>query len=481
MSARDREPGCDDDEPMVALGDALAAVDAGRAEAASAAAAEVLRTARTPPQALDAERAVLGAMLLSAAAYDDAVGEGLAPEHFYRPQHAALFRVIEQLHATGSAVDAVTVVDTAHKSGVLAKIGGGAGVAALAALRPIEGHASAYARTIRDKAALRQLVEHATRIVEGAFAQRHADDLFDDAEQALFALSSSRKKSAKNDIADRRVITRQVADAIGSKAVRGLPTGFLDLDQGLLKRGLRPGTLTVVAGRPAMGKSVFGHQVARHLSDQGIPTAFFSLEMAPEEIIEREVAAEAALPQDTWAQHLGRGRLEAAFGVVDQRMMHLIHCPGARLGQLASQARRLVARDGVQLLVFDYLGLIGGSGDYRGQRVQEVGEVSRGLKALAGELMVPILCLAQLNRGVEGRVDKRPGLADLRDSGEIEQDCDNIAFLCRPEYYMKDNTPADKIGICEVLVEKQRNGPTGVCELLFEGALSRFRNLARGP
>jgi replicative DNA helicase len=239
------------------------------------------------------------------------------------------------------------------------------------------------------------------------------------------------------------------------------------------------GEVIIIAARPAMGKTALGHQIACHIADLGVPAAFFSLEMSAKQLISREIAGSSKLGASSWARELGSGHLQRAAGIVADRPLHLQACPGWTIGKIKARLRRMVSQLGIGFAAIDYLGLIAGTGEYKGNRVQEVGQVSRQIKQLAGELNIPIALLSQLNRGVEARAVKRPGLADLRDSGDIEQDADVALFIHRPEYYLKENTPENLSSVAEILVEKQRNGPTGICELYFNAETIRFGNLKR--
>lgn len=425
---------------------------------------------------LDAERAVLGAVLLGGQpAVDDAITEQLAGVDFSLQRHALVWEACLALSDAGDAISSLTVCDHLSSKNLLLAAGGSASVAALEAAMPSAALLREAVRVVMEAASLRRIAEAGALIARAAIERdAPASELLQRAQEVFFGLERHRQRTV---VADRVAALRSVMDRIGQPGARGLPTGWRTLDTDLLKRGLLPGNFVIVGARPSMGKTVFGHQLAANVADAGIPTAFFSLEMTPEELIEREVAAKARLSTTVWPQAVGSGRLQRAAAHVSERMLSIVHCPGANVSAIAANARRLVARNGVQLIVLDYLGLVAGTGAYRGQRTQEVGEVSRALKALAGELMIPIVALAQLNRGVEGRPDKRPGLSDLRDSGEIEQDADVVAFLHRPDYYLREKCPEDLQNICEVIVAKQRNGPTGIARLWSQLDQTRFRDI----
>ena len=427
--------------------------------------------------ATDVERAVLGACLLGGRpAVEAALEQHLRDVDFSVSRNAIMWKALVTLSDRGDAVDTLTVVDELARTHKLDAVGGAAAVSQLEATLPTTAHLREYTAALMESAALRRLAETAQLIARAAVERdASAAELLAQAQEALFALN---RRQQRSEVADRMRTVGEVMAAAATTTVKGLPTGWRTLDTGLLARGLRPGNLVIIGARPSMGKTVFGHQLACQVADEGIPTAFFSLEMTPAELIEREIAAKSSTETALWRAAMATGRLQRAAGFVAERHLHLVHCPGGTLAAIAAQARRLVAREGVGLIVIDYLGLVRGSSAYAGNRTQEVGEVSRGLKALAGELLVPVVALAQLNRGVEGRTDKLPGLADLRDSGEIEQDADIVGFLHRPDYYLKDKTPPDLVDVCQLSIAKQRNGPTGIARLRSELPFTRFVDFA---
>lgn len=429
-------------------------------------------TRATRRHAVEAERALIGACISGGgSAVEEACEEGLRDVDFARAAHAVVWRALLRIIDRGEPLSSIAIVDELLAGAELEAAGGAAGVAALEAGIARLDSVRAAARAIVEDANLRRIAEAADLIRRGAVDRDAGSaELLAQAQQVFLALN---RRSQRDEVADREAIVRQVLAASASPAPRGLRTGWPSVDA-QMRRGLRRGQLIIVGARPSMGKTAWGHQLAAQVADEGVPSAFISCEMDPEELIEREIGAVAGVGSDLWRTRDGAARAAEAAARVAERPLHIVHAPGISITELSARARRLVGRHGVQLIVVDYLGLVAGSGAYAGQRTQEVGEVSRGLKALAGQLQVPIVALSQLNRAVEGRGDKRPGLSDLRDSGEIEQDADVVVFLHRPEYYLRERTPADKLGVAEVIIAKQRNGPTGIVELKYDGPTTSF-------
>lgn len=423
--------------------------------------------------AANAERAVLGACLIGGqAAMDEAAATGLRAGDFTRKAHQHLWAAAQAVAARGDVVELVCVVDELHRGGVLDACGGAAGVAGIGAEMVSAATVTQHARTVVEVANLRRLAAVCATIGQAANAREgSAAELLAEAQEAILALS---RVTAAEDHVDRVAeVDHLLREAASGKQRRGIPTGWRGLDS-YLEQGMRPGQLLIVAARPSMGKSVLGHQLAGHAADAGVPAAFFSLEMTGSELLERELIQRSKLARREWAQRDAWHRVTRAGDAVKERPLHLVECPGVSITELAGRARRMVARQGVGLMVVDYLQLVRGSGAYAGSRTQEVGEVSRGLKTLAGELKIPVVALAQLNRANEATPDKRPTLAHLRDSGEIEQDADVVGFIHRPEYYLREKTPADLQGVAEVILAKQRNGPTGIARLAFDGPTVSF-------
>lgn len=436
---------------------------------------------RVPPHNLDAEESLLGALLLSRDAVGVAAELGVEPGDFYKPAHQHIYEAIKALSGIGQPVDPVTVGDELRRIGLLDEVGGPALLLDLQNATPAISNAARYARIVQDTAMLRRLIGVASQIAELAYNE--PDDVtkaIDEAESKVF------------EVAERRVVdsTRQLSDLLShtmdqlqetferGSAITGTATGYHDLDE--LLSGLQPSTLVIVGARPAMGKSAFGLGMATHVAQStNQPVLFFSLEMGHAELAQRVLAAEARvdsqklrtgrLSETDWSK-IGRaiGRLEVP--------LHLDDNPSVTVMEIRAKARRIKARYGaLGLIVVDYLQLMQGRTTAENRQL-EVSEISRNLKILARELEVPIVALSQLSRNLETRADKRPMLADLRESGSLEQDADVVMFLYRDEVYHPDSP--DK-GSAEVIVAKHRSGPIGTRRLVFLGPYTRFDNAAR--
>jgi replicative DNA helicase len=483
--ARDTAGDDDEFEALVPLGKVIEALDSQADAAAHETASELLQRSRTPPHALDAERAVLGALLLEPGSYERVVDEGLRPEDFYRPAHGTIFRAIQELHAASEPVDTLTVVDELQRRQQLDAIGGAAAIAQLEAMLPTAAHVGAYAKLVREKAMLRHLIDTATQIVQSAYRQdKRVVDIIDEAERDILKISEGHERKG---VVPMSVLvttaTKQLEAAYNNKTdITGIATGFRDLDA--ITSGFQPGELIIVAARPSMGKTAFTLNLASHVATRlHKPVMFFSLEMGAEQLVQRLIGAESRIDlsnlrrgkimQHEWA------KLAEAAGRLSEAKLYIDETPSIGVTEMRNKCRRQMAETGLSMVIIDYLQLMTGPAGYD-NKATEVGEISKGLKTLARELSIPVIALSQLNRGVESRTDKRPMMSDLRESGAIEQDADVIAFLYREEYYMKDKTPEDKIGIAEVIISKHRNGPTGNIELRFFNNITRFENLDRG-
>ena len=461
-----------DDEDLVPLGDALGAINEQRTGAAQQAAREVLRSDyRTPPSALDAERAVLGAMLLSQDVIDGVIGEGLRPEHMYRKAHGLVFAAILALRARGEPVDVLTVMDELQQTKKLEEAGGGSGLAHLEAMLPTVAHAETYARLVREKAILREVIALSSDAVGAAFAQdRPTAQVVEELRQGLGRLEDQ----GTSGIVDNKTIISRVRSrmpALGGTRVV-VPTGLTAVDT-YLSGGVEPGDLVIVAARPSMGKTQFILDWADHIAmKRRRKVLIFSLEMGAEQLMQRMAGVRADL--DTRRHHFNhaeRHRIEEVLEDLSNSPLRIDDRPGIGLGAITARARS-EARDGtLELIIIDYLTLIAMPTEKGGNRDTAIGVITRGLKILARQLGVPVIALSQLSRGVESRPNKRPMMSDLRESGNIEQDADIIAMLYREEYYERERTPEDKRGIAEFIVAKNRNGAAGGCvRLRFTGA-----------
>ncbi|MDH4178632.1 MAG: replicative DNA helicase [Thermoleophilia bacterium] len=437
--------------------------------------------ARVPPQNLEAEESVLGAMLLSPTAIG-AVTEILDASDFYRESHGTIYRAALALWSKGEPVDAITLADELDERGKLEAVGGASRVAELAALVPATSNVEHYARIVKEMATLRGLVRVGSEIARlGQERPGETGDLVDRAEQLVFSLAQER---VTGDFAHIDGLLRESFERImhlyeAGAELTGIPSGFRDLDR--LTSGFQPGNLIILAARPSMGKSALALCAAANLGVRsGIPVALFTLEMSKAEVTQRLMCSEAKvesnrlrsgkLAQDDWP------RLTAACDKLMKAPIYVDDTGSITMMELRSKARRLKSREPrLGLIIVDYLQLMT-SGSNPENRVQEVSQISRSLKVLARDLDVPILALSQLSRAVEQRHDKRPILSDLRESGSIEQDADLVFFVYRDEYY--NGEESDQQGLAEVILAKHRNGPTDALKLSFLKRYAKFADLA---
>jgi replicative DNA helicase len=442
--------------------------------------AQVSSAAPVPPQNLEAEESVLGAMMLSPGAIG-AVSEILDGGDFYRESHAKVYRAAVGLYARGEPVDAITLVDELEERGELDVVGGRLRIHELAALVPAAANAAHYARIVREVATLRGLIRTGQEIARlGWERPGEVQELVDRAEQILFDLSQDRVTTEFSHIEtllkDSFERITQLYEA--GAEVTGVPAGFRELDR--LTSGFQPGNLVIVAARPSMGKSALGLCMAANLAvREGIPVGIFTLEMSKSEVTQRLMCSEAKVE----SQRLRTGklaiddwpRLTAACDKLAKAPLYVDDTGSINLMEIRSKARRLKSREPtLGLILIDYLQLMT-SGVTVENRVQEVSQISRSLKVLARDLDVPIVAMSQLSRAVEQRHDKRPILSDLRESGSIEQDADLVMFIYRDEYY---NEESDQQGIAEVALAKHRNGPTDTIKLSFLKRYAKFSDLA---
>jgi len=436
---------------------------------------------RVPPHNLAAEESLLGAMLLTREAIAEAV-ESVSADHFYKPAHQHIFAAIMALSNRGEPVDTVTVADELTRASVLDTIGGSATLSALQANTPVATNAGRYAAIVREHAILRKLITTAHEIAEiGYSAPEDVTKAVDEAEAKMFQVAQGRVSDTLAPIHDLLEASLDRLEQLYEQgdAITGTPTGFLDLDK--LTAGLQPSNLVVIGARPAMGKTSFALNLAAHAAlEANRPVLFFSLEMSQLEISQRLLCSDARVN----ATSVRNGRLGEsdwkkigdAVGRLADAPIWIDDNPNITVMEIRAKARRLRSRQGdLSLVVVDYLQLMTGRSSAENRQV-EVSEISRGLKILARELECPVIALSQLSRQLEQRQDKRPMLADLRESGAIEQDADVVMFLYRDEVY---NTESPDIGTAEVLVSKHRSGPTGMVRLAFLPHYTRFANMAR--
>ena len=442
--------------------------------------AQFSSAAPVPPQNLDAEESVLGAMMLSPGAIG-AVSEILDAGDFYRESHAKIYRAALSLYARGEPVDAITLVDALEERGELEDAGGRIRIHELAALVPAAANAAHYARIVREMATLRGLIRTGQEIARlGWERPGETDQLVDQAEQILFDLSQDRISTefAHIDQLLKESFERITQLYEAGADVTGTPSGFKELDR--TTSGFQPGNLIIVAARPSMGKSALGLCMAANLAvREGVPVGIFTLEMSKSEVTQRLMCSEAKVE----SQRLRTGklavddwpRLTAACDKLAKAPIYVDDTGSINLMEIRSKSRRLKQQEpNLGLIVIDYLQLMT-SGVSAENRVQEVSQISRSLKVLARDLDVPIVAMSQLSRAVEQRHDKRPILSDLRESGSIEQDADLVMFIYRDEYY---NEETDQQGMAEVIVAKHRNGPTDSMKLSFLKRYAKFSDLA---
>jgi len=443
---------------------------------------------RVPPHSIEAESSVLGGLLLDNAAWDR-VADLLNDSDFYRYEHRLIFSAMATLINGSKPADVVTVFEHLQNLGKAEEAGGLAYLNSLAQYVPSAANIRRYGEIVRERGVLRKLVAASDEISTAAFNPqgRPVAKILDEAEQKIFKIGEegSRMKEGFQSM-DRLVVdlldrVQEMAD--NPQDVTGVPTGFIDLDR--MTSGLQPGDMIVLAARPSMGKTAFAINIAEHVAlNEGLPVAVFSMEMGAAQLAVRIVGSIGRINQG----HLRTGkltdeewpRLTEAIERLRQISLHIDETPGLTPSELRANARRLARQCGkLGLIVVDYLQLMSGSSSDGGDnRATELGEISRGLKMLAKELQCPVIALSQLNRSVEQRTDKRPMMSDLRESGAIEQDADIIMFIYRDEYYTKD--ACKEPGVAEIIIGKQRNGPTGTVKLAFLNMLTRFESLVGG-
>lgn len=440
---------------------------------------------RVPPQNVEAEQSVLGAMMIEREAISK-VSEIIRPEDFYREAHRLIYNAMMELFNKNDAVDLVTVVEILRRDEKLEGAGGIAYVSALANSVPTAANVMYHARIVEEKALLRQLINTATYVAGmGYEANEEVTVIMDKAEKMILEVANRKAgqefASIKNIIFD---VFDKVSELYSSKGgITGLPTGFKDLDK--LTSGLQPSDLILIAARPSMGKTAFVLNIAQNIAiKEKQAVAFFSLEMSKEQLVQRMLCAEAPID----AQRLRIGELEnndwdklvRAADRLAAAPIFIDDTAGITVMEMRSKARRLKIEHDLKLIIIDYLQLMqGGTGSARSEnRQQEISEISRSLKALARELKVPVIALSQLSRGVESRQVKKPMLSDLRESGSLEQDADIVAFIYREDYYEPET---EHKNITDIIIAKHRNGPVDSVQLFFHKQFTKFSDLSRIP
>ena len=437
---------------------------------------------RMPPASIEAEQAVLGAMLLKPDAVTTAAEE-LSADDFYRETHRLIFEAMMELKERTEPVDLVTLTEQLKKADKLAKIGGIPALSLIANSVPTAANVHYHARIVHEKAQLRSLINAATEIAGAAYESAdEVEDIMDSAEKRILQVASGKRSKDFVPLQDILLDTLEQIDLRYNNkgSITGLPTGFTELDH--LTAGLQKSDLILVAARPSMGKTAFTLNIAAHVVLRAKePVAFFSLEMSKEQLVQRLLCSEGRID----SQRLRVGELEEkewgdlidTANRLSAAPLYIDDTPGITVMELRSKARRLKAEHGLSLIVIDYLQLMQGRGNKSGDnRQQEISEISRSLKALARELNVPVIALSQLSRSVESRQIKRPMLSDLRESGSLEQDADIVMFLYREDYY---DPETENKNITEVIIAKHRNGPVDTVDLTFLKQFTKFGNLSR--
>jgi replicative DNA helicase len=443
---------------------------------------------RIPPHSIEAESSVLGGLLIDNASWDR-VGDLLSETHFYRHEHKLIFTAISGLINGSKPADVITVYEQLQGLGKAEEIGGLPYLNSLAQYVPSAANIRRYGEIVRERAILRKLVSASDEIATAAFNPqgKPVEKILDEAEQKIFHIGEEGSRS-KQGFHDMKSLVVQLMDRVQEMAdnpndITGVPTGFYDFDR--MTSGMQAGDLIILAARPSMGKTSLAVNIAEHVAlNEGLPVAVFSMEMGASQLAVRIVGSIGRIDQT----HLRTGkltddewpRLTEAIEKLRNIQLHIDETPGLTVSELRANARRLARQCGgkLGLIVVDYLQLMSVSGGMSDEnRATAVGEISRGLKMLAKELGCPLIALSQLSRAVEQRTDKRPMMSDLRESGAIEQDADVIMFIYRDDYYNKDSKEP---GVSEVIISKQRNGPTGTVKLAFLKQLTKFENLASG-
>lgn len=440
---------------------------------------------RVPPQNLEAEQSVLGSLMLDKDAIIK-VADLVRPGDFYKNDHDRIYEAMLELYEDREPIDVLSLANRLEEKGQLDAVGGSAYLASLVSAVPSAANVSHYAKVVQKKSLLRRLITAAAEIVEmGYNEEEDVQKVLDDAEQKLFGVS---QKFVKQDFVPINTILEDAFNRIdelhkSDKSLRGVPTHFTDLDK--ILSGLQKSDLIIFAARPAMGKTSFALDIARQVGVYSkVPVGIFSLEMSSDQLVDRMIAAQAGV--DLWRLRTGQlqtegegndfQRIGEAIGVLSEAPIYIDDTSSANIMEMRTMARRLQAEHHLGLIIIDYLQLMEGRSRGGDNRVQEISEISRGLKQLAKELNVPVIALSQLSRSVESRPDQVPKLSDLRESGSIEQDADIVLFLYR-EDRVKPDTPNKNIG--DVLIAKHRNGPVGKVSLYFQEESATFKNLER--
>ncbi|MBT4277916.1 replicative DNA helicase [Candidatus Falkowbacteria bacterium] len=435
---------------------------------------------KLPPQNLEAEQSLLGSLLIDKNAIIK-VADIVCEDDFYEDRHRIIFSVISELYEKRQPIDLLNLSNRLKEKNKIKNIGGRTYLVTLTNAVPSASHVISYAEIVSKKATLRRLINASTEITSMAYDDSgEADKLLDEAEQKLFSVSRQHLK--QNFVPIRDILDGafdRIDDLHNNKGkLRGVPSGFIDLDKKLA--GLQKSDLLILAARPSIGKTSLALDIARNVAKEKTPVGLFSLEMSKEQLVDRLICAEANV--DLWKMRTGQlstkegdddfARINYAMGELAEIEIYIDDSASANIMEIRTKARRLKMEHDIGLVVIDYLQLM--EGRKNDNRVQEISEISRALKGLARELNIPVLALSQLSRGVESRTPPIPKLADLRESGSIEQDADVVMFIYREDYYKKDSS---KPNVAEIHIAKHRNGPTGIVDLYFEANQASFKSL----
>ncbi|HRX86387.1 MAG TPA: replicative DNA helicase [Phycisphaerae bacterium] len=435
---------------------------------------------RMPPQSLDAEMSLLGSLMLDRESVGDIItiiGRSDA-RWFYRPDHRQIFETLVDLYDANQPIDLVILRNELEKRGLLAQVGGVEYLVACAESVPTAVNAEHYARIVRDKGLLRDLISCIGEIQEDAYSgSQSSTEIFDQAEQKLFAVTEQRVAGHTVPLSELIIELDHIINSTDASQISGLPTGFSELDE--LTTGFQPGDMIVVAGRPSMGKTALGLNMAEHAAvTEHIPVAFFSLEMSRQQVAQRMLCSRAGIDSHKFRQRMLNDEERRHIADVCEELqgapLFVDDTPGITPMELRAKARRLKMQHDIKAVFVDYLQLMHAPGHE--SRQQEISYISRSLKALGRELGIPIVALAQLNRQTEGRTGNQPRMSDLRESGAIEQDADAVLLIHREEYYKRDD-PTLK-GKALLIIAKQRNGPTGDVDLTFDHQSTCFKNFS---
>lgn len=441
-------------------------------------------SAKLPPQNVEAEASLLGSILIDPDAIVK-VADTLSHEDFYDERHGHIYKAIRDLYDKQSPIDVLTLTDHLKNTELLDVVGGASYLSELTNFVPTAAHATRYAEIVANKAMRRRLIKASQEITEYGYSEdENLQGLIEQAEARLFEVS---QRHTKQDVISLENILAESFDRLDELhkdkgAIRGIPTGYKDMDN--ILAGLQRSDLIVLAARPSMGKTAFSLNIAHNVAVKSeLPVLLFSLEMSKEQLVDRLLAAEAGV--DAWSLRTGNlsdndfEKIGQAMGTLSEAQIYIDDAPSITVSEIRTKARREAHKRPLGLVIVDYLQLMSGSARYggdSGNRVQEISEISRGLKSIARELNVPLLALSQLSRSVESRSPQIPQLADLRESGSIEQDADIVAFMYREEYY---NPDTERKNITDIFIKKHRNGPIGNFELYFDREKQRLRSLEK--